>query len=81
MRPHLLDLHRALLAWLPAGGHAIRAALRWVAHHTGLPTILVAAFALVASWRLVKWSSRLAVEVALALALLLVASHFGWFRR
>jgi uncharacterized membrane protein YGL010W len=81
VRPHLLDLHRALLAWLPSGGHALRAGMRWVAHHTGLPVILVAALTLVASWRLVKWSSRLAVELALALALLLVASHFGWFRR
>jgi hypothetical protein len=68
--------------WLPrigptmAGG--LRAALRWAAHHTGLPVILVAAISLVLSWRILKRTARLVVEVVIALALLVVATRLGW---
>jgi hypothetical protein len=77
MRPPAFDPHR-LLAWPPAGAEAMRAALRWASQHTGLPTIVVAAIAVVVSWRLFKRSARLAVEVVVAVALLLVATRLGW---
>jgi hypothetical protein len=75
----LFDLHR-WLAWSSAGGNTIRAALRSVSHHTGLPVILVAAIVVVVSWRLLRRGIRLAVELALAFGFLAIASHLGWIR-
>ena len=77
MRPPVLDRH-ALLGLTASLGHGLRGALRWGAHHSGLPIVLVAAVALVVSWRLLKKASRLAVEVAVAAALLVVATRLGW---
>jgi hypothetical protein len=57
---------------------AVRGALRWGAHHTGLPVVLVAALAIVLSWRLIKRGFRLALELVIAVALLVVATHLGW---
>jgi hypothetical protein len=54
--------------------------LRWVSHHTGLPVVLVAAIAVVVSWRLFKRTARFAVQVLLTLIALLVATHFGLIR-
>jgi hypothetical protein len=68
--------------WLPrlgptaAGG--FRTLVRWGSHHSGLPVILVGALALVLSWRVLKRSFRLTVEVVVALALLVVATRLGW---
>jgi len=75
--PVRLDPVRAF-AWVPAAAGGVRAGLRWAAHHTGLPLILVSAIALVISWRLLRRGARLAVEVALALGLLVVATRLGW---
>jgi hypothetical protein len=61
------------------GGHA-RDALYWASSHTGLPVVLVAAIALVLSWRMFKRSLRFAVEVALVSAVLLVATELGLLR-
>ena len=79
--PGPLDLHRALASvpilfeqWM----HGSRFALRWCAHHTGVPVIIVAAIALVISVRLAKRWARFAVEVAVALGILLVATRLGW---
>jgi hypothetical protein len=66
------------LAWMPALGGSLRAALRWAAHHTGLPVILVSAIAIVVSWRLFKRSLRLAIEVVVAVTLLVAATKLGW---
>jgi low affinity Fe/Cu permease len=57
---------------------SLRHALEWVAHHTGVPVLLVAAVAIVVSWRIFKRSVRLVIEVGVALALLLVATKLGW---
>ncbi len=62
----------------PAAAGGLRAALRWAAHHTGLPVILVAAISLVLSWRILKRTLRMTVEVVIALALLVVATRMGW---
>jgi hypothetical protein len=63
--------------WAAAG---IRAGLRWAAEHTGLPVIVVAGFALVTSWRVFKHTLRFLIEVALASALLFLATRFGLLR-
>jgi hypothetical protein len=62
----------------PSAVGALRALARWGAHHSGLPVFLVAALALVLSWRVIKRTFRLALEVVLALALLVVATRLGW---
>jgi hypothetical protein len=54
------------------------AALSWGSQHTGLPVILVAAIALVVSWRIFRRSLRFVVEVTITVALLLVATRIGW---
>jgi hypothetical protein len=81
MRPTMLD-PRPILAWVPRVGPAaaagMRTILRWGSHHSGLPVIVVAAIAIVLSWRIIKRSLRLALEVAIALALLVAATHLGW---
>ncbi|MGH7272499.1 MAG: hypothetical protein ACREJ3_18885 [Polyangiaceae bacterium] len=79
MRPPAFDptWERALLH--PTTG-ALRGLLRAMAHHTGLPVIFVTAVTLVLSWRLLKRLSGLAVEVAIAVGLLLAATRFGWLQ-
>jgi hypothetical protein len=66
-----------LLVWAALLGGNLRAGLAWASHHTGLPVIVVAAIALVASWHIFKRAMRFAVEVAVAVAVLLVATHLG----
>ncbi|HEY8039176.1 MAG TPA: hypothetical protein VIF15_05250 [Polyangiaceae bacterium] len=77
MRPLAFDPHR-VLAWAPGVGPGLRAALRWGANHTGLPVILVAAIAVVVSFRIFRRTLRFAIEVVLAVALLAAASRLGW---
>jgi hypothetical protein len=77
MRPTAFDLHR-LLPWPPALGQGMRAALRWGAGHTGLPVVVFAGIAIVLSWHLFRRTLRLAVEVVIAVAVLLVATRLGW---
>jgi hypothetical protein len=66
------------------GTAAAGTAFRWVVHygaeHTGVPAVLVAAVALVFSWRIFKRTMRFAVQVGIALTIVLVATHFGWLR-
>jgi hypothetical protein len=62
----------------PGLGHGLRVALRWGAQHTGLPVVLFTAIALVASWHVFRRTLRFAVEVAIAVAALLLATRFGW---
>jgi hypothetical protein len=56
----------------------IRDGLHWVSRHTGLPVLLVAAIALVLSFRIFRQTLRLAIEVALALVLIFGATAMGW---
>jgi hypothetical protein len=85
MRSPLLDPARtfhAILGWgprvAPVATSGARAALRWASHHSGLPMVLVAAIAVVLSWRLIKRTLRLAVEVLIALVCLVAATRMGW---
>jgi hypothetical protein len=64
----------------PTMSASTQAALRWTAHHSGLPVVLVGAISLVLSWRILKRALRLTVEVVIALTLLIVATHLGWLR-
>jgi hypothetical protein len=57
---------------------AIKNGLHYIAHHTGIPVVLVAALGVVLSWRLLKKATRLAVEVAVVLVVLLTATKLGW---
>jgi len=66
------------LPWWPAMGPGMRAALRWGSEHSGLPVIVVAGIALVVSWRIFKRTVRFAVEVVIAVGLLLCATRLGW---
>lgn len=56
----------------------LRHALHWASQHTGLPAVVVAAIALVVSWRIFRRAMRFAVEVIVVTALLLVATRLGW---
>jgi hypothetical protein len=80
--PRSLTSWPGLARWLPKLGPAaeggVRAVVRWGAHHSGLPVILVGALTLVLSWRVIKRSFRLTLEVVIALALLVVATRLGW---
>jgi len=67
-----------MLAWATPFGPGMRTALGWASQHTGLPVILVAAIAVVVSWRIFKRTVRFAVEVVAVVALLLVATRLGW---
>jgi len=77
MRSPAFDLRR-MTAWVPDVGPSVRAALRWGAHHTGLPVVVFSAIALVAAWHLLRRTARFAIEVVLAVVLLLVAAKLGW---
>ena len=54
--------------------------MRFVAHHTGLPALLVAAVLIVVGYKLLKKTARFAVEVAVIGALLVAATELGWLR-
>ena len=77
MRPPAFDPHR-LVSWLPDAGQGLRAVLRWGAHHTGLPVVLFAAIALVASWHVFRRTLRFALQVVFAVVALLAATRLGW---
>jgi len=59
---------------------AARFVVRWLAAHTGVPALVVAALLLVVGYRILKKSVRLLLEVALVAALLVAATHAGWLR-
>ena len=67
-----------MATWLPWAGDSLRAAVHWGSDHTGLPTILVAAMAMVVSFRMFRRSVRFAVEVVVCVALLACATKLGW---
>ena len=67
----------------PTGESALawgKYAVHWVSARTGLPVVVVAAIALILSWRVVRRTWHIAFELALAVAALLVATHLGWIR-
>jgi predicted neutral ceramidase superfamily lipid hydrolase len=77
-----LGFPRNVVAWMALAYHAVTTgvlhALHSVSDHTGIPVVLVAAVALVLSFRFARRGARLALEVAVALALVLLATKLGW---
>ena len=65
---------------LHGGTASLSKGLHVVSQHTGLPVVVVAAAALVVSFRLARRGARLAMEMTVALGLVLVASKLGWIR-
>jgi len=66
-----------LRAW-NGGSAGVGTMLHTVAQHTGVPVVVVAAAALVISYRVVRRGARLALEMAVALLLVLGATKLGW---
>jgi hypothetical protein len=73
-----------LTAWLGRVFHAVWAsastALHAVSRHTGVPVFVLAAAAIVLSYRMARQAVRLAVEMTVVAALLLAATRLGWIR-
>jgi hypothetical protein len=75
--PHLAARARpAADAALAGAKHAVH----WAAGRTGLPVVVVAALALVLGWRIARRTWHIALELALAVTVLLVAARLGWIR-
>jgi len=76
------DPHRFLgwlgVRWLEAPHGTVRTMLHWASERTGLPTVVVAAVVLVTAVRTFRRSFRFAVELTLAVVLLMAATRFGW---
>ena len=82
MLPMPLSFQAGIVAWLVRAYHGgaagVTGALRAVSTHTGIPVVVVAALALVLSYRMIRRGARLALEVGVAVVLLLVATKLGW---
>ena len=76
------DPHRLLgwlgVRWLEAPRGTVRTMLHWASERTGLPAVVVAAVVLVTAVRMFRRSFRFAVELTLAVVLLMAATRFGW---
>jgi hypothetical protein len=57
-----------------------KVALRWLSAHTGLPALLLAAVLVCVGYRLLKRTTRFALEVAAVALVLAFASELGWIR-
>jgi hypothetical protein len=55
-----------------------RFVVRYLARHTGLPALVVAAILLVVGYRVLKRSARFAVEVVVVTVALVAATQLGW---
>jgi hypothetical protein len=59
---------------------ALRGLVRYLAGHTGIPALLVAALLVVVGYRLLKRTARFAIEVCAIGLVLAAASELGWLR-
>lgn len=59
---------------------AAKAALHYVAVHTGLPALVVAAVAIAVGYKILKRTARFAVEVTVISLALAAATELGWLR-
>jgi len=66
--------------WAREGWGASGKYLVLASRHTGVPVVVLAAAALVVSWRLARRATRMAVEFLVALTLVLAATKLGWIR-
>ena len=60
--------------------HLVKAWLHWVAVHTGVPALVVAAVAIVAGYKILERTARFAAEVLVVTAALAAATELGWLR-
>ncbi len=63
-----------------AGWGGAGKALSALSQHTGIPVVVLAAVGLVISFRVARRASRLALEFAVALVVLVTATRMGWIR-
>jgi hypothetical protein len=70
----------AVHAWLRGASGAALRGIALAARHAGIPAVVVAAIALLLAFRIARRAMHLLVEVALVLALFLVATKAGWLR-
>jgi hypothetical protein len=80
MVPSLVPSMPAALRLWSFAGSALREGVSLASRHTGVPAVLVAAMALVVSWRMAKRVARFAAETALVCAALIAATALGWIR-
>jgi hypothetical protein len=77
-----LGFPQNVVVWLAIAYHAVTtgilSGLHSVAQHTGIPVAVIAAAALVLSFRFARRGARLAFEMVVALALVLLATKLGW---
>jgi hypothetical protein len=59
---------------------SVKALVRFLAAHTGLPALLVAAVLVTIGYRVLRRSARFLVEVALVALMLLVGTELGFLR-
>jgi hypothetical protein len=78
--PWVLELEARVRPTAQAALASSRHVLHWAASRTGLPVVVIAALALVVTWRVARRTWHVAFELALAVAVLLVATRFGWIR-
>lgn len=57
---------------------AFRHAVHYASIHTGVPAVVVASVALVAGYRLLRRTVRFAVQLTIAMTIVLLATYFGW---
>jgi hypothetical protein len=57
---------------------AFRQAVHYASLHSGLPAVVVASLALVAGYRLLRRTIRFAVQLTIAMTIVLAATYFGW---
>ncbi len=72
---------RAASAFSLAGlGTLLKSAVHYLAQHTGLPVLLVAAILAAVGYRILKRSARFLAEVTILALLLFVLTALGWIR-
>ncbi|HSQ65485.1 MAG TPA: hypothetical protein VLM85_19835 [Polyangiaceae bacterium] len=57
---------------------AFRHAVHYASVHTGVPAVVVASVALVAGYHLLRRTVRFAVQLTIAMTIVLLATYFGW---
>lgn len=76
----MLDAVRLQLPGAAAAAAWVRHGVRFLADHTGLPALVVAAILLAVGYRVLKRTLRFAMEVGVLAAALVAMTAFGWIQ-
>ncbi len=57
---------------------AFRHAVHYASVHTGVPAVILASVALVVGYRAFRRTMRFAVQLTIAMTIVLAATYFGW---